>query len=83
MLLVFLRLNPPDEVVIPGSPISDSKQYKVFAGLAMASQHAFDEVYWFAMRHLHATYMDIPEQNESLKVMEYEQAKRKTAIWVG
>lgn len=45
MLLVFLRLNPPDEVVIPGSPISDSKQYKVFAGLAMASQHAFDEVY--------------------------------------
>ena len=27
--------------------------------------------------------MDIPEENESLKIMEYESAKRKTAQWVG
>jgi hypothetical protein len=59
MILIFFKLNPLEETIIPSAPLADNKSYKNFAYLAFLSNECYALLYCYCIRYLHKVWMDM------------------------
>jgi hypothetical protein len=59
MLIIFFKLNPPDETIIPNSPIADPRSFKNFAWLCFLNNSTFTLLYCYCIQMLHKIWMNM------------------------